>query len=201
MKDYNSIYKWQNRKEAINSARSIRRKEKVINKNLKYGLLLEISIPREYNILTPYIFDRLYMYNQDAYYNYESINDHCYCYDTIHWKILESTYNFNRFSFNDSNEGVYFVLKSGKLGIFFRRDYYVEEFNPYIKGEVKELVFMSRNRRKFILPIERARAVYIEKDKDMGLDENNFNLRYKVLDYPPRIKPYVAGISERMSDL
>lgn len=40
MKDYNSIYKWQNRKEATNSARSIKRKEKVIKKKFKVWIII-----------------------------------------------------------------------------------------------------------------------------------------------------------------
>jgi hypothetical protein len=193
MKDYNSIYKWQNRKIS-NSVKKSKKKDKVIDKNFRYGLLLEISITC--NSIVSSILDRLYKYNRDAYYG--KSDNSCYMYDIIHWEILE---NSDTYSYYNNTGNIFFVLKSGKLGIFIEKQSYVREFEPYITGEVKELKFTSGRMRKFILPIKRARALYIEKDKGMELDENNFKLRYKIRDYLIRSKSYSAGISERMADL
>ena len=193
MKDYNSIYKWQNRKIS-NSAKKFKKKDNTVNKNFRYGLLLEIPITCDSIISS--ILNRLYKYNRDAYYG--KSDESCYMYDTIHWEILE---NSDTYSYYNSTGGVFFVLKSNKLGIFIEKSSYVKEFEPYISGKIKELKFTSGRMRKFILPIKRARALYIEKDKGMGLDENNFKLRYKIHDYLHNSKSYSAGISDRMSDL
>jgi hypothetical protein len=193
MKDYNSIYKWQNRKIS-NSAKKFKKKDNIVNKNFRYGLLLEIPITCDSIVSS--ILSRLYRYNRDAYYG--KSDESCYMYDTIHWEILE---NSDTYSHYNSTGNVFFVLKSNKLGIFIEKSSYVKEFEPYISGEIKELKFTSGRMRKFILPIKRARVLYIEKDKGMGLDENNFKLRYKIHDYLRNSKSYSADISDRMSDL
>jgi hypothetical protein len=195
MKDCNSIFRWQNRKVS-NSLNKSKRKDKIVSKNLRYGLLLEIPIMTSNYIDLSILLDKLYRYSFDD--TFEVNDKSCYKYDAIHWKVLE---NSDMGYYYTDSRSVFFVLKSSKLGIFIESSSYVKEFDPYVTGEIKEFIFTSSRMRKFILPIKRARTLYIEKDKGMELDEGNFKLRYKILDYLVRSRSYSAGISERMADL